>query len=227
MKNYVWIPTVIIAGLIAVIIVFPNNPAHDLFLGYLTIIVSWPVVIFLVILILGVKFKDPIIDKLFKLSELGAGSLSLKFQEQPKPLEFDESVKRELEAQLESEKTETRKTMTELEKVKAQAAANFMFAGFEWMIRYMYRSQYLFLCAHVETGKASLRDAAIHYGMFEAAGGDSKFYPMTSYYDWLEKKQGLIKFDKENNELALTERGKIFIGYCGIMHYTKNDFKPL
>lgn len=180
-----WMIVLFILFILAVLgsmIIFPQNPAHNLILQYISTLASWPLIIFILGLVLLIKYKEPIsewIKTLFIKTPKGY-VFGTTAQSETKPLEKGQlkEVKKKL-----IEQKRTIKSYTE-------------FVHFERIIRQMYRSQYKLLKNLKVIGSIANDTAILYYYDFLSQGGN-KDYKITSYMKWLRETIGLIKISRK------------------------------
>jgi len=210
-----WIFLIFILIMLILIIVFPKNQAHDLFLHYISTIISWPAVILILSLAIFLIFKGPISEILRRGPEIEAGKgFKIKFPLQPEVKEMVEKTKiKEIKEKLEKEKRTTKGLSTIID--------------FERIIRSMYRSQFQLLKSLKGKGPMPLKEMMRSYFAFLGLGG-SKEYRSESYFMWLVKNE-LINFKIENGEYFtyLDNKGISFLNYCEILNYSEKEFIPL
>src|SRR4030042_5421720 len=214
-----WILLCFILIIMVSIIVFPHNPAHDLFLRYLSIISSWPIIILILILVLFFKFEPSIaawIQKaLIKLPqgvEIGAAS-------QMASMIFNVEGLKQIEEKYAEEKKNIHQFYSAL-------------VDFERLIRFLYRSQFLLLKGIASTKPQSVMQKGVAEGVFykqiylKSAGNPQ--YTFDSYLNFL-KFNGLITEEADNITpvLRILPKAEMFLQYCFLMNYSDLAFIQL
>jgi len=209
-----WIILILISIALIVLgsmIIFPQNPAHNLVLQYIYTLVSWPLIILVLGLVLLIKFKEPISEwiKTFLVKTPKGYLYGAISQFETKPLKKGK--------------------LKEVKKILGEEITGYMeLVHFERIIRMMYRSQFRLLEKLKAVGSLTPDKAFSYYHEFLKQGGN-KDYTVSFYIDWLKNITGLIKINEKDDVPAakLTERGNSFILYCNLMNYSENTFMPL
>lgn len=217
----VWIFPILVLIVMALMIIFPQNPAHSLFLQYISTLSTWPFVILIIGLILLFKYKKSISDFIRKPPRIQTRKgdiIEWSSQGEAKPIE-DIKIK-EAETLLVKE---------------SQVKEGLLIAvNFERNIRYMYRSQFNLLKyllmnkkMNINTPKSIL--ASMFYQNDYLKSGGHPNYSVDLYLGWLDKFIGFITEEKVDNMIMikLTEMGESFISYCNFMNYSEKDFIPI
>jgi len=217
LKNKRWLLfSLCIFVLIALIAVFPRNPAHDQFLKYLSTFSSWPIVILILVLVFLFMFKESISKLIIKLKVRTPQGYEIGSQE-AKPL--DKTAIEEIKGKYEAEK-------------KGISDFFWMIIEFEKMIRVLFMSQFMIL-KNLSTSKINNVDVPktfieenIYKNIYLKEGGNPN-YVFENYLNYL-KTTGTIVEEPANNILMLriTLKGEIFLRYCAISNYTENIFIP-
>jgi len=198
-----WLGVFLFLVLISSIILFPHNPSHALLRKYVAIFITWPGMLLIVGLILLIRFRYEIgyfITHIRLLTPKGFEIGIRQDQQLPPP----DGLRVTLQ-----EATIAAMTVVE----------------FERNIRYMFRSQFHLLCELQEKGSLNILESSkYYYKEFLVLGGGPN-YSVESYLGWLEKFCKYIERNKDN--FQLTELGKQFLYFIGIMKYSENEFKPL
>ena len=195
-------------------ILVPHNPAHNLILQYIYTLVSWPLIILVLGLVLLIKFKEPISERI--------RTLLIKT---PKGLIIGGTAQIEAKPIEEEKIEEFKKKLEEERKIKK---GYMEIADFERIIRQIYRSQYRLL-KELKSKGSVLHDRIIFYYFEFVNHGGNKDYEIASYENWLTNVVGLIKNNKKNDKwiMKLTDRGNSFVDFCKFMKYPENIFIPL
>jgi len=127
-----WLFLVLILLLIVSVIVFTHNPAHELFLKYLSTLSSWPIAVLILVLVFFFTFKESISELIKRLKVKTPQGYEFGSQLQMEAKPFDKKEFEEL-----GKKFETAK--------KDMASSFWMIIEFERTIRNMYRSQFMIL----------------------------------------------------------------------------------
>jgi hypothetical protein len=215
-----WLFLIFVLLLIVSIIVFPQNPAHELLLKYLSTFSSWPIVILILILVFFFTFKESISELIKRLKVKTPQGYEIGSQPQMEAKPFDRKELEELRGKYETEK-------------KDMAGFFWIIIEFERTIRILYRSQFhmlKFLSAS-KTNKIEVKKAFIEdyfYKNIYLKGGGNLGYSFESYLNFL-KMGGYVIEELVNNisMIRITERGESFLNYCSISNYAENIFIPI
>lgn len=210
----VWISSFLFIVAISFIIIFPRNPAHSLFLRYISTLLTWPFIILILGLVLFFKFAGPISERIRTLLVKTPKGYEFGIYSQEEVRPFDEEKLKKFEKKLEEEK-----------RIKEGFMVMF---GFEKIIRNTYRSQYSLL-KFLKERSAQLFDRVIlFYSEYLSRGGD-KNYTIARYAGFLIEYACFIKTDIKNGNyiMELTPRGHSFVDYCNFMGYSEKEFIPL
>jgi hypothetical protein len=193
-----------LAAILAAIILAPLHPSHALVRQYLSIFLSWPAVALTLGLIFLLNYWDTIDYCLKKLFIKTPGGYQIKI-DQGDAVPPDKGVPQE----------ELLKPIV------------FWWAS-EWLIRYMFRSQFRLLRAIEQKGMLSLLDVNTFYNDYLSLGGSSN-YRIDEYIGWLSDKMRLIEKKSVGPEVGyyLTEVGSNFLDYCRQKKYLESEFRPL
>jgi len=219
-NNKLWLFLVFILLLIFSIIVFSHNPAHELFLKYLSTFSAWPISVLLLVLVFFFTFKESISELIKRLKVKTPQGYEFSSQSQMEAKPFDKKEVEELREKFEIEK-------------KDMASSFWILIEFERTIRVLFRSQFLmmkFLSAS-KTIKIDVQKNYIeecYYKSLYLKGGGNPAYSFENYLIFL-KMGGYIIEDIVNNisMIKITDRGESFLVYCSLSNYAENTFNPL
>lgn len=193
-----------LAAILAAIIFAPLHPSHVLVRQYLSIFLSWPAVALSLGLIFLLNYRDTINFCLKKLLIKTPGGYQIRI-DQGDAVPPDKGVPPE----------ELLKPIV------------FWWAS-EWLIRYMFRSQFCLLKAIEQKGMLSLSGMMAFYNEYLSLGGNPD-YKKEEYIGWLTEKMRLIEMRPLGSEVGyyLTELGLNFLDYCRQKKYLEGEFRPL
>lgn len=217
--KYIWIIIILFSLLIVLIAAFPQNRAHELFLRYLSILSSWPIVILFLVLVFLFMFKESISELIIKLKVRTPQGYEFGSQLQMEAKPLDKTAIEEIKSKYEAEK-------------KVISDFSWMIIEFEKMIRVLFMSQFMIL-KHLSASKINKVDVPKtfieenYYKNIYLREGGNPIYIFENYLNYL-KTTGTIVEEPANNILILriTLRGEIFLRYCAISNYTENIFIP-
>lgn len=88
-KRYPWISRISIVScsiiFLCSLVFFPNHPFHDLFQKYISLFISWPIVVLAFVLV----FHQPIKGKILSLIKAGVKEFSMEWPEEGRRLSLD------------------------------------------------------------------------------------------------------------------------------------------
>lgn len=164
----IWIFSLIFIAFICFIIIFPQHSSHRLFQKYLNIFTAWPIVIFIIVLIVISKFKDPIADLIRKPhTYISKGGAKLMLEQQ------DSNTQNWIS---------TIKVISQKHGEQLQFLLKACF--FERFIRYTFSTQYRLLLA-IEISPISPADAYFRFYEDYLLKGGSMDYKFDLYKNWL------------------------------------------
>ena len=216
-----------ISGAIVLILMFPEHEGHNMLLRYLSLLLSWPVVVFVLIIIISFIFKEPIEAILSRLTKIKVGQSGAEFT-QPQPAKDTIIKKEDIKLPSKVQKgAEKPYTSDDFKNLQNQIALFQKIVTFERIVRYIYRSQVQLLKALKNNSPMSFKIAIRNYFLFLSRGGKEN-YTAGSYITWL-KSWGLIDFEFVGPEymISLTPHGDAFLTHCNISNYTDMEFTNL
>ena len=210
-KNFIlWLlPSIIL--FLTVLVFFPNNKAHFLFLEYLKTLSNWPLSILIVCMFICIRFYSAVDYKIRTL-----------LVKTPKGYVIGDRPSQQTAGALLNEKIE------QIEKGQIDKELFLLkIIKFERFVRLTYKSQFQLL-KYLETGP-QLWDRTILFYWNYIINGGNKDYGIDQYISWLSTKAGFIETKIVNNAMFmnLTDEGRNFLSYCITMSYSENTFIPL
>lgn len=230
-KNHwiTWIASFLLLFLLLAIILFPGNNAHNTFLEYLSIVISWPLVLLIILLVFFYKFEGQIARVIRYGFGFKRGDWGVFFPGEQSVLGYTEMPKIKDELKVEIRKSD-QKVKTILKESDEEKRNLLLFLGFERFIRGMYRSQYNLLRWLNFMGSLTTNYChdVFYYQQYLKEFRGRKDYRFQSYLSWLINQALFIKKElKDDIEyLKITPLGITFLAYCNQMGYNELTFPP-